>query len=383
MTRPLSALLALALVSCGESTSSPAPAPVRGWSSAGLESPDRGEGDAFWFRIGVSGTRLVVLGSMGDLWMSARYSAGWSKVAWSQPGTPISLLAREDSVWVGTEKPGRLYRCAVPSWTCVDLRIPAPDSALVRSMTAIKGHLLVEASVYGLKDLFLDSANRWIPWDSGLPLSAPYRLLTVGDTVWSATWENGLWYRVWGAPSWIRMPAPVKTRWSAPRDSANFPRGIAWHRGSLWVADWSGEVTEMPGGKAPYQGVRNCPGDDRKASCLRDLPINLFAATEHGGRLFVAGYFGASGHVLDDSSRQWITLEDTWCWNDYRDCGGTRTWDLAGLGDTLYAASSRFVMKIALADLPKMSPQLVTRWNWPVDTAWRDTFLHVPNPPNP
>ena len=229
----------------------------------------------------------------------------------------------------------------------------------------------------------LDSLGTWIDWGQGHSVSSPYRLLTVGDTVWSATWENGLWYRVWGAPSWVRMPAPLWTLSSKFHDTLEHPRGLAWHRGSLWVADWSGEVTEMPGGKAPYHAVRNCPGDARKETCLRDLPVNLFAATEHKGRLFVAGYFGASGHVLDDSSRQWITLEDTWCWNDYSDCGGTRTWDLAGLGDTLYAASSRFVMKIALADLPKMSPQLVTRWRWPVDTAWRDTFLHLPNPPNP
>lgn len=137
----------------------------------------------------------------------------------------------------------------------------------------------------------------------------------------------------------------------------------------------------MPGGKAPYRAARNCPPD--VDTCRRDLPVNILAMTSWKDRLFVAGYFGASGHVFDDSSRQWIPLEDSWCWNNMADCGGTRTYDLVGLGDTLYAATNRFIMKFPIADLPKMTPAIAAKYHWPRDTTWRDKFLYITNPPRP
>ena len=138
----------------------------------------------------------------------------------------------------------------------------------------------------------------------------------------------------------------------------------------------------MPGGKAPYIAARNCPPDSSGAACLRDLPVNLLTMISWKDRLIAAGFFGSSGHVFDDSSRHWIPLEDSWCWNDYVDCGGTRTYDLVGLGDTVYAATNRFIMKFPMSLLPKMSPALEARYHWPTDTSWKNKYLYVKNPPH-
>lgn len=373
---------AILLVGCGDKvvTTPPSP-PISGWRTAGLESPDRGEGDHFWYRLAVAGQRLVVLESMGDIWVSASYSNGWKKWNWSMPGTPHSIHARGDSLWVGTESPCRLYRCSITSQNCQDLRIGVPDSLVLVAIGEVRRQIVCRATSYQQDSTMILGSAGWQNWGEGHPNSSPYRFLTVGDTVWSATWEHGLYYRVYGEATWKRMPAPMMTWLTKPRlqDTAENPRGLAWHRGDLWVADWSGEMTRMPGGRVPYQAVRNCPPN--LDACVRDLPVNLFAAASVEGRLVVAGYFGASGHVLDDSSRQWIPLEDSWCWNDLRDCGGTRTWDLVGLGDTIYSASNRFIMKFPVSDLPRMTTAIAKRYRWPLDTAWRDTFLNVLNPP--
>jgi hypothetical protein len=138
----------------------------------------------------------------------------------------------------------------------------------------------------------------------------------------------------------------------------------------------------MIGGGTPYEATRNCPGGGDDPTYCKEISLQIQTMTAHGGRLFIGGYFAASGHVFDDSSRQWIPMAEGWCWNDLNDCGGTRMRDMVGLGDTIYAAGNRFIMKFPMSDLPKLTPELAKSLNWPSDTNWRQNILRKPNPPN-
>lgn len=372
------------LTSCAETVTESANQTIPGWRTAGLEAPSNGEGDTQWVKLVAAGNQLVSLNTMGGLWSSSSYSSGWKKIDWKYQGIPYSIFADKDTVFVGTKLPSRLFKCAMQSWGCIDLKSLAPDTAGITAIAKIQGNLIYTAEAYPHGYIHSLQEGTWLDWRQGHPNSSPYRFLEIGDTLWSATWENGLWYRVWGEDTWKRQAPPAMTwavKGSIKNDTAIHPRGLTWHRGSLWVGDWAMETTEIPGGKAPYRAARNCPPD--VDTCHRDLPVNILAMTSWKNRLFVAGYFGASGHVFDDSSRQWIPLEDSWCWNNMADCGGTRTRDLVGLGDTLYAATNRFIMKFPIADLPKMTPAIAAKYHWPRDTTWRDKFLYITNPPRP
>ncbi len=318
--------------------------------------------------------------SLGDIWVSSAFSSGWKKQNWTLPGTPYSWYAEADSVWIGTEKPGRLYGCRVSNWNCKDLLLPVPDSASLGHVSRFKDKIWAFADAYQVRWVLTYDASGWNSWADGFPIDAPYRTLVVGDTLWAATWEHGLWYRVGTESTWKKQPSQ-RTTWNYLRlDSSENPRGISWHHGALWVGDWSGEVTKMSGGHAPYQAVGNCPAGASLPNC-RHQPNNIFSLLSYHDRLYVGGFFGAAPFVLDEPTGFWITTEIVgWCWNDGNTCGGKRTWDMVGLGDTLYSASSRFIMKLPLAKVPTFDTSMMARFFWNPDTSKRDSIFRRNNP---
>jgi len=198
--------------------------------------------------------------------------------------------------------------------------------------------------------------------------------------LWAATWSNGLWYRVGSEPAWKRQLSPRLT-WVLGPDSAIAPRGLAWHSGALWVAYQTGDVVRMPQAKPPYQDFKNCRSVNGSYGECKKTPINLYTALSYRDRLYVGGYYGAAPYVLDDRTGFLIPTEIAgWCWNDYAQCGGKRTWDLVGLGDTLYSASSRYIMKIPLSEVPSFQPSMMDQFHWSADTSWRDSVLRRNNP---
>ncbi len=123
----------------------------------------------------------------------------------------------------------------------------------------------------------------------------------------------------------------------------------------------------MQGGKLPYQSYRNCW--DRGPDACKDIPLHTFALLEYRDRLFLTGYWPASGFVLDDASGKFMPMQDGWCWDDLRECGGKHTWALAGLGDTIYAAANAHIMKFPLSDLPQPTVENKALWKWPADSV--------------
>jgi hypothetical protein len=72
-------------------------------------------------------------------------------------------------------------------------------------------------------------------------------------------------------------------------------------------------------------------------------------------RLFAAGYAHASPVEWDPDSSKWVPiLNETWCREvgGKTECGGAYTFDMAAIGDTLYACGSARIMKMPLSDLP-------------------------------
>jgi len=147
------------------------------------------------------------------------------------------------------------------------------------------------------------------------------------------------------------------------------------------VAYQAKDIVRMPGAKAPYQSFSNCLSVNGNYGDCKNAPINLYTALSYRDRLYVGGYYGAAPYVLDDRTGFLIPTEIAgWCWNDYAQCGGKRTWDLVGLGDTLYTASSRYIMKIPLAEVPSFQPSMMDQFHWSADTSWRDSVLRRNNP---
>lgn len=263
------------------------------------------------------------------------------------------------------------------------MNLPLPDSFKVFDLETFRSELVVFAYAYRDPRVMRWNGSAFQSWGLGFPDGATNRSIAIGDTIWAATWEDGLWFRTASDSIWRRQAAP---RWIALglKDSLTNPRGLAWHNGALWVADWASTVTRMPGGRAPYEAVDNCVWDSIQSTSCRRGPVNIFSLLSYGGRLFSAGYFGASPHVLDEARGFWIPMEIAgWCWDNDNVCGGKRTWDMVGLGDTLYSASSRFVMKIPLSQVPVFSEPLMDRFHWPRDTSFRDSLFRRNNPLRP
>jgi hypothetical protein len=373
-------ILAALLAACSSDHSTKAnDGPTDGWRPASEEASSEGTDSTYWWRLTTAGTRLLAMRGDGTIWLSASYSNGWQKLAWSHSGTPHSFYATADSIWIGTENPGRLYGCKIQGWMCTDLQLPKADSLGIEAITKQHDSLVVFSAAYQIRGIFRGNLNAWKDETALSPNLVPYRVMLVGDTLWAATWDQGLWYRVWGSSTWTRMHAPRATFAS---DSVWNPRGLAWYQGALWVGDWAREITRMPSGTAPYQASRNCPFPNAPSGC-RDLPVNIFTMLSYGGHLFVGGYFGAAPYVYDDATGFWITTEiKGWCWNSGNTCGGSRTWDMVGLGDTIYTTSSRFVMKLPLSKVPRFSDTMMTQFSWPTDTSWRDSLWRRNNPLN-
>lgn len=374
----LGALAGVTFLGCAEKTVGTVSPPAKGWRSAGLEAPNRGAGDDQWQRLVSSGDRLIAMSTVGRMFASASYSNGWAEIPWGQIGTPFQFLVAGDSLWVGTESPGRLYVSAIGKWSWVPVTVPLPDSATIYGLDRIKNAIVLFAVKPMGRHVLLREGGGWVDWEAGFPLDGPYRTLSVGDTLFAATFESSTWMRVVGEPAWKRLP-PVRHT-GGTQDSLTHPRGLAWHGPGLWIADWRNEVALAASGTPPYVAYRNCLGGYANANGCNDLALNPLVLLPHRGRLFLSGHFPASGFVLDDSSGMWIPLAEGWCWNDLRDCGGLRTRDLVGLGDTLYAAGSRFIMKFPLSDVPVLTPELAASLSWSPDTRWRDSLRALPNP---
>ncbi len=322
------------------------------------------------------------MNSVGGLFASASYSTGWARIPWDNVGTPYEFTIQQDTIWVGTVKPGRLYAARIGEWRWTAHPLGLADSFTVAGLGSIRNSLVLVAAKAGERRICLRTGSEWLRWDSAFPLASTARLFPVGDTLWAATWESGLWYRVWGESAWKKLLAPWMTDWWKTRDSLKNPRAMAWHQGALWIGDWLNELTEAPGGKPPYRGYRNCrQGADDPTGC-KEIPLNILSMLSYRDHLFVSGHWPASGFVLDDSSGFLLPMAEGWCWNDLADCGGLQTRDLVGLGDTLYAAGSRFIMKFPLADLPALTPANAALWKWNPDTRWRDSLWALPNPAN-
>lgn len=379
--RLLSIPLALLLNACSDGPTKPTPPQVNGWRTASAEASNEGLGDDFWGRLVVAGNRLLAMRGNGEIWRSDSYSSGWTKMNWTWLGTPTSWFADGDSVWIGTQEPGRFYGCKVSNWACTDLKLPDPDTFGVSHVGRKGSQFIVVSGGDGVRSVWQYGKAGWLDWSQGFPLDEIYRTLEYGDTLWAATWRNGLWYRVGSENTWKRQAAPRETWMTSRSDSAIRPRGIAWYHGALWTGDQSGELTRIPNGKAPYQASRNCrPTIDGPGAC-RDQPLYAYSLLAYGEKLFVGGFFGGNPQVLDEATGFWLPTEAAgWCWNDGKTCGGLTTWDMVGLGDTVYTASRRFIMKIALKDVTTFAPWMMDRYGWPRDTSWRDSVLRRNNP---
>ena len=254
---------------------------------------------------------------------------------------------------VGTASSGRIlrYRVIENTWDSLPIEIALP--ADITMLGWFDGRLAVFASKQdsGRRIRLLDTAtNRHEEWGTGYPR---YYAMVLGfiqfdSTLYAATYSDGLWKRGIHDSAWTETTRPLDT---VTGNRLKMPRGLAIHRDSLWIGQLAGSIYRTKDGNA-WTEIDNCAGT---SSCF-DAPYSTFALISYRDRLFAAGQGSASPVEWDPDSSKWVPiLNETWCRtvNGKSECGGNYTWDLAAIGDTLYACGNARIMKMPLSDLPK------------------------------
>ena len=356
----------LGLMACSHSTGPAAAAPF-GWRYAGLQSVDP-DGKGQFDDILAVGHRLFVHDGQGHLWNSTSYSSGWVAVPVPVGGGFINAWATDGkSLYLGTLQPGKVYVYSPDSSHWTDLGLAGMDTSDIYGVSWYRGHLVVTRDNHSGTQVKIRNDTGWLDWSTGYSGWGPYRLLPVGDTLWATTYESDPWFRVWGEPAWKQLPA-MKFSYGRPiLDTDSHPRGIAHYKGDIWIGWYFSNMSQLVGGKLPYKAYRNCL--NRQPDGCKDLPLTIYTVISFGNHLFVGGFWPESGYVLDDASGKFMPLLDGWCWDNYSQCGGTTTWNYAGIGDTLYAAGNYRIMKYPLSDLPQVTAANKALWGWPPDSV--------------
>jgi hypothetical protein len=358
-------LLWAGLAACSHSTD-PNSGVLHGWRDAGLVSADP-NGTGQFANIIAVGSRLFVLDGKGGVWGSSSYSMGWSQLAVPAQGGVINRWATDGTnLYVGTLRPGKVFRYAPGPNTWTDLGLPDMDTSDVYGIAWFQGHVTASRDNYTTVQIKILNDTGWQDWSDGYSGGDPYRFFAAGDTLWAPTYENDPWYRVWGEPSWKQLPSLKHPSWGGPNDSDSHPRGIASYNGNIWIGWYSGQMAMLNASAGTYQRYQNCLNG--QTGC-KDIPLNIYTVVSYANHLFVGGFWPASGFVFDDSLGKFLPMADGWCWDNNNLCGGTTVWNFAGIGDTLYAAGNARIMKYPLSQLPVATAANVALWNWPPDSV--------------
>lgn len=270
------------------------------------------------------------------------------------------MVADSQHVFLGSASSGIVYRYSPSERTWDSLVLANRDSISVETLGWFRGDLVA----YSIPRVWWSTAQRgmWIiqalPVDhtppmeigGGWPETYPtiHAFIEFDSTLYAATYENGLWKRGLHDSVWTETVRPLDTETG---NRVKMPRGLAIHRDSLWMGQLAGNIYRTKDGSS-WTEVDNCPITE---PCF-DAPYSAFALLSYRDRLFAAGQGSASPVEWDPDSSKWVPiLNETWCRtvNGKSECGGTYTWDLAAIGDTLYACGNARIMKMPLSDLPK------------------------------
>jgi hypothetical protein len=335
-----------------------------GWHDAGLNI-SQGEVDHGGITdIATASEWILACSVTGKLYLGKQGRLQWDALTLPDGDAAYSILGVDSVFLCGGKNKGVVWQFTPgkTNWTAI-LR-KGLDSAKVsylarqgNSVTAFVSALNSKQR-YVMQNPDLFSSTQWTDNNSGWPFwSSCARAKTAGTVLFAATYDTGLWKQSVPGGAWTKIPDLVKLRlYTETGDyrpvTLRMPRALAFHNGNMYVGHLLGEgISRLTGVDTPWVLQQF----DSASGVGTHLPMDVFALLSHGGRLFAAGDGPDNVLVQELGTEKWRYVLTNWCRDDYGTseiCDYSQILDMAGIGDTVYAAAGGKILKIALKDVP-------------------------------
>ena len=333
------------------------------WRFAGLDAPEDGNDSSYFTKIDVYDTSLFVLDARGRVWEGAYGSDRWELLKGQPNEIFFSLNVFDSILYLGALQTGRLYGCNLKArktgngWE--ELSPAEFRGRGVFGIGSIGNGLVATVSSRDTLDTISvyrqdPSTKAWRPWGgAGWPkFDAAPRLFAWNGKLYAATWEHGLWRRGPEESGWERLPDPKDSGYQTPNA---LPRSMAAFAGDFYVGYFSGSVyrldtAKLRAGDYPWVNFRSTLFNSGK----EDLPLIVLSLFSYRDRFYAAGKSYSTPMYFSDAQKKWRWLGNFCPKNGSgaNVCGGTATYGLVAIKDTLFAAGDKHIMKFPLEDVP-------------------------------
>ena len=337
--------------------------PAVGWHDAGLvlSSADQSAGGVQW--LSTVGNRIIASTASGKVFLGGQGSTHWDSVPFPGGDSVYSQTAIDSSVYFGTRSTGQVWELTFPAktWTNLQTGIKAGFATAAvanwnHDLAAFFGNRsLVDSSAYVRK--FTGTPGAWTDFSSGWPRPdwSSGSTIGIGTTLFSCTYQTGLWRRSTSDTVWSRVPDPLWPEKYA-NDSIylwhmNTPRALAIYEGNLWVGYLNYPPVYLTGVDTPWHSSKI----DSAGLANPNLPISTMTLFVCNGRLFSGGNVPSTPMVYKDGTG-WQYLSQNWGKSDDGKsvvCSVDYTFSFAAIKDTLYAAGCGHVFKLPWSLVPQ------------------------------
>jgi hypothetical protein len=277
----------------------------------------------------------------------------WDSLSLPNGLSPYSWLPDSPYLYVGTEETGDVWKYDTRTSDWTDMNTGADSGFTVQGLGMYEGGLvacLASPNKY-TRPILWNQAGSWINLNKSgqFPISRSFHSgLEYNGTFYAATYDTGVW--TW-SPSdslWKKLADPA---FDVPYLTGinRFPRALAVYQDSLYVGFFGGGGIQKYLGTNSWQRVDSCITYMVGGSPV--LPCNsgadVYALSTWNNHLISAGYYMSVPmvYMAPAQTKGWAYLgADTWK-------GGTTTYDMTVVGDTLYTASWEAVWKYPLSQL--------------------------------
>jgi len=359
----LAALLFASCVSGSHSTDPGNSNPGWGWRSAGLTASSVDlDSTAGYINITHVGNRLYVMDSRTlagvrkyRMYTSLQGTTVWDSLSLPNGLSPYSWLPDSPYLYVGTEETGDVwkYDSRTSGWT--DMNTGADSGFAVQGLGMYEGGLvacLASPNKY-TRPILWNQAGNWVNLNKSgqFPISRSFHSgLEYNGTFYAATYDTGVW--TW-SPSdsvWQKLADPV-AQYESTVLTGKFPRALSVFHDSLYIGYFNLMGIQKIANGNTWVRADSClaymlaDGVNSNTNC--NSAVNVYALSTWNNHLISAGYYSSVPmvYMAPTQAKAWAALgADTWK-------GGTTTYDMTVVGDTLYTASWEAVWKYPLSQL--------------------------------
>lgn len=296
------------------------------------------------------------------------------------------IYGDSSGLYAGTQFSGQILRYDFEENSWTDLLLPQLSTQgyfNVYGIASYKGKIV--ASLAGFEDstnrsmdkikiyigLYADS--EWVDITPFYDSAKEYPLqfhkgIEFNDALYVISGERGVWKY---DGSWSRLPRlPYQSwaTWVPANDTGDIAMGIAVHKGKLYALAEKSATSVLEYDEAgnrwnpvdsvieTYDATIDTTDPDRGHRTYHNTPSRKHALVSDGEHLFVAGsgvpavYMGDYGAPYGNEPKGWRSVRAGWCVN-LRCLSSEDSYGMDIVGDTLYLANWKGLLKFPLADL--------------------------------